>query len=98
MVFNASDLITQPFNTTFSPYTHLFGMTFFIIPVAFIGAALFLKTRDVALTSIYFTMSSAMLMVGASYVGAGAAASIVFALVAVLGVAALLYNVFYGGK
>lgn len=97
MVFNASDLITQPFNTTFSPYTHLFGMTFFIIPVAFIGAALFLKTKDIALVSIYFIMMSAMLMVGASYANAMGAATF-FALVAVLGVAALLYNVFYGGK
>ena len=97
MVFNASDLITQPFNTTFSPYTHLFGMTFFIIPVAFIGAALFMKTRDIALTAIYFIMSSGMLMVGASYINAMGAA-VFFALVAVIGVAALLYNVFYGGK
>lgn len=97
MVFNATDLITQPFNTTFSPYTHFFGMTFFIIPVAFIGAALFMKTRDVSLTAIYFIMLSAMLMVGASYVNA-LGASLTFALVAIFGVAALLYNVFYGGK
>lgn len=97
MVFNASDLITQPFNTTFSPYTHLFGMSFFIIPVAFIGAALFLKTRDIALTAIYFIMMSAFLMVGAAYVNA-LGASLTFALVAIFGVAVLLYNVFYGGK
>ena len=97
MVFNTTDIITQPFNTTFSPYTHLFGMSFFIIPVAFIGAALFVKTKDVALTSIYFIMMSAFLMVGSAYAGA-LGASTVFALVAILGVAALLYNVFYGGR
>jgi hypothetical protein len=97
MVFNVTDIITQPFNTTFSPYTHFFGMSFFIIPVAFIGAALFMKTRDIALTAIYFIMMSAFLMVGSAYVGA-LGASTVFAIVAIIGIAVLLYNVFYGGK
>lgn len=97
MPFNGSDLINQPFNTTFSAYTHFFGMAFFIIPIAFIGAALFLKTRDVTLVSIYFIMSSAFLLFGSAYVGAMGAATL-FALIATLGVAALLYNVFYGGK
>jgi hypothetical protein len=97
MVFNGSDLITQPFNTTMSPYTHLFGMAFFIIPVAFIGAALFVKTKDVALTSIYFIMMSVFLLGGSVYYNAPGA-SMVFAIVAILGLASLLFNVFYGGK
>ena len=97
MVFNGSDLINEPFNTTFLAYTHLFGMAFFIIPIAFIGAALFLKTKDIALVSIYFIMSSAFLLFGSAYVNAMGAA-VLFGIVALLGVAALLYNVFYGGK
>ena len=97
MVFNASDLITQPFNTTFSAYTNLFGMSFFLIPVAFIGAALFLKTKDIALTSIYFIIMSAFLLVGAAYYNALGAA-LLFFIVALFGIAALLYGVFYGGK
>lgn len=97
MVFNGTDLINHPFNTTFSPYTHLFGMAFFIIPIAFIGAALFMKTKDVALVSIYFIMMSAFLLIGSAYVGA-MGASVIFAIVAILGIAALLYNVFYGGR
>ena len=97
MVFNASHLITQPFNTTFSAYTNLFGMAFFLIPVAFIGAALFIKTKDITLTSIYFIMMSAFLLMGAAYYNALGAAMI-FGIVAIFGIATLLYNVFYGGR
>ena len=97
MVFNGTDLVNQPFNTTFSVYTHLFGMAFFIIPVAFIGAALFLKTRDIVLVSIYFIMMSALLMVGSAYFGQDQA-SLFFGLIAAIGIGVLLYGIFYGGK
>lgn len=97
MVFNASDLITHPFNTSFEAYTNLFGMSFFIIPVAFIGAALFMKTRDIAITAIYFIMMSGFLLAASVYTNAPGA-SLVFSIVAIMGVAALLYNVFYGGR
>ena len=97
MVFNGTDLVNHPFNTTFSTYTHLFGMAFFIIPVAFIGAALFLKTRDIVLVSIYFIMMSAFLMVGSAYFGQDQA-SLFFGLIAAIGIGVLLYGIFYGGK
>jgi hypothetical protein len=97
MAFNGSDLINHPFNTTFSAYTHFFGMAFFIIPIAFIGAALFLKTRDIVLVSIYFMISSAFLMVGSAGFGE-TQASLFFFLIMIIGVATLVYGVFYGGK
>lgn len=97
MVFNASDLITQPFNTTFSPYTHLFGVSFFIIPVAFIGAALFIKTRDPVLVSLYFVIMGAFLTGGGMFLGAIGAATL-FAIMTTLGFASLFYNLFYGGR
>lgn len=97
MAFNGSDLINQPFNTTFSAYTNLFGMAFFIIPIAFIGAALFLKTRDIVVVSAYFIVSSAFLMVGSAYFS-DTQASLLFGLITAIGIGTLLYNVFYGGK
>lgn len=97
MVFNVTDIITQPFNTTFSPYTHIFGTFFFAIPIAFIGAALFLKTRDIAFTSIYFMISSAFLMVGSAAFGQSQAAFFFF-IIMMIGIAVLVYGVYHGGK
>jgi hypothetical protein len=97
MAFNGSDLINEPFNTTFQAYTHFFGMAFFIIPIAFIGAALFLKTRDTALLAAYFIISSAFLMVGSAFVG-DEQASVIFALITAISIGTLMYSVFYGGK
>lgn len=97
MTFNGSDLIHQPFNTTFSPYTNLFGFAFFIIPIAFIGAALFIKTRDPTLVSLYFIITGAFLTAGGAWVGAMGAAML-FMIMTILGIASLIYNVFYGGR
>lgn len=96
-MINGSDLITQPWNTTFSPYIHLFGLSFFLIPIAFIGAALFIKTRDPTLVSVYFVVTGAFLTGGGIFAGA-LGASLLFSVVTILGFASLMYNVFYGGK
>jgi hypothetical protein len=97
MAFNGSDLITHPFNTTFSPYTNLFGMAFFAIPVVFIGAALFLKTRDAPLTSAYFIITGVFLLAGSvSFSDWGA--SLIFGLLTAAGIGVLAYGVLYGGN
>lgn len=97
MVFNGSELINQPWNTTFSPFFHLFSMVFFIIPITFIGASLFVKTRDTPLTSLWFVIGGSFLM-GASAFNNAPGAVIVYLVVTMLGIAVLLYSVFYGGK
>lgn len=95
--FNGSDIVNQPYNTTFFPFIRALGPGWIIVPFAFIGAALFVKTRDTALISIY------MICIGA-FVGAGSAwagftgAALLFFVMAALGIAVLMYNVFYGGK
>jgi len=96
-MINGSDLVFQPWNTTWSPYTNLLGFSFFIIPIAFIGAALFVKTRDPTLVSLYFIITGMFLTGGGVWFGAMGAAML-FLIVTILGVASLIYNVFYGGK
>lgn len=94
---NGSDLINAPYNTTFSSYIRVLGQGWIILPFAFIGGALFVKTRDTALVSIYLIMIGAFVGAGSAWYGYTGAA-LLFFLMASLGIAALMYNVFYGGR
>ena len=96
-MINGSDLINQPWNTTWSPFTQLLGSGFFLIPVAFIGAALFMKTRDPVLLSVYMIVSGALLTAGNLFMGTVSAVPI-FVIFSALGIAVLLFNMFFGGK
>jgi len=96
-MINGSDLITQPYNTTFGAYIGLFGPGWIIIPLTVIAAALFVKTRDTALVSIYMIMAGAFMTVGSVWTGF-IGASVLYIIFAGIGIAALMYNVFYGGR
>lgn len=94
---NGSDLINQPWNTTFFPYIRLLGQGWIIIPFAFIGGALFMKTKDTALLALYLLCIGAF--IGTASIWAGfMGAALLFFIMAALGIAVLMYNVFYGGK
>lgn len=95
--FNGSDIVSQPYNTTFSTFIRVLGPGWIIVPFAFIGAALFVKTRDTALISIYMICIGAFVGVGSAWVGFTGAA-LLFFVMAALGIAVLMYNVFYGGR
>ena len=99
MVINGSDLINQPWNTTFSPYIALFGQGWILIPVSFIAAALFIKTRDPILLSVYMIITG-ILMAGASVslFDTFPLAIIPYLLFTVIGIAVLFHGVFYGGR
>lgn len=94
---NGSDLITTPYNTTFHAYIRVLGQGWIILPFAFIGAALFVKTRDTALIAIYMIMIGAFIGTGSAWYGFTGAA-LLFFIMAALGIATLMYNVFYGGR
>jgi hypothetical protein len=94
---NGSDIINQPYNTTFASYIRVLGQGWIIVPFAFIGAALFAKTRDTAIVSIYLVAIGAFIGAGSAWAGYTGAA-LLFFIMAALGIAALMYNVFYGGR
>lgn len=97
LAINGSDLLNQPYNTTFYTYIRVLGQGWIIVPFAFIGAALFVKTRDTALVSIYLIAIGAFIGAGSAWAGFTGAA-LLFFLFAAIGIAALMYNVFYGGR
>jgi hypothetical protein len=101
LIINGSDLVNQPWNTTFSPYINLLGQGWLLIPISFLAAAIFVKTHDPALLSGFMIITGAMLTAGSLVGGifAGfAPATFIYLLFTVIGIAVLFYNVFYGGR
>lgn len=98
-VINGSDMVYQPWNTTFSPFIALFGQGWLLIPVSFIAAALFMKTRDTILLSVFMIITGVLLS-GATYTlfSSFPGAILPYLLFTVIGVAVLLHGVFYGGR
>jgi hypothetical protein len=97
LIINGSDLVNQPWNTTFSPYIALFGQGWMIIPVSFIAAALFMKTRDPVVLSMFMILTGALLSIGGLFIGF-APAIFVYLMFSVIGIAVLFFNMFYGGR
>ena len=92
---NGTDFIHNAWNVTWSPFTDLFGSGFFLIPVSFIGAALFMKTRDPAIISIYMIVTGVLLSAGGLFTGftGGITLYIIFT---AIGLASLIYSVIMG--
>lgn len=96
MPINGSELINQPWNTTFSPYISLLGQGWLLIPVSFIGAAIFMRTRDPVILSMYMILTGGLLSAGGLFSGFAPAlpAYVVFT---ALGIAVLVWGVFWPG-
>jgi hydrogenase/urease accessory protein HupE len=98
-MINGSDLINQPWNTTFSPYIHLFGQGWLLIPISFIGAALFMKTRDPIMLSVYMIITGVLCSAYSfTMFDAFPVAIVPYLLFTVIGIAVLFHGVFYGGR
>lgn len=94
MPINGSELINDPFNTIFSPFTNLLGSGFFLIPLTFICVALYIKTREPAVVSVFMLASGTMLMgvdIFAGYESMGLA----YALFAALGLIGLVLSLYF---
>ena len=92
---NGTNFINNSWNVTWSPYTDLFGGGFFLIPVSFIGAALFMKTRDPAVLGLYMIGTGILLSAGGLFTGFGEGIT-VYIIFTALGIGALIYSVILG--
>lgn len=92
---NGTKLINETWTTIWSPFVDLFGGGFFLIPVSFIGAALFIKTKDPAIIGLYMVGTGFILSAGGLFTGfgEGITAYIIFT---ALGFGALIYSVIMG--
>lgn len=93
MAVNGTELINNPWDTIFSPFTNLFGESFWLFPLTFISVALFIKTRDPTITGLFMTASGALFgtMMFSNYPEMAS----VYILFAVIGAVSSLLGVFF---
>ena len=94
MAINGSDLIDNPWNTTFSTFTDQLGSAFWLIPVSFIAAALYIRTRNTVLVSAYMIASGLLLAGGNIFMGAPEM-MYVYIIFTVLGLVGLILGIFF---
>jgi len=77
MAVNGSEWISQPWNTTFSPYTDFFesfletgmGQVFWLIPIITIAFAIYVKTENPAISAMFMVASGALFSSGNIFAG-----------------------------
>jgi len=94
MPINGSDLISNPWNTTFAAYTDVLGSAFWLIPVSFIAVALYIKTKNTVTVSAYILASGILLASGNIFMGTPEMV-LVYIIFAVLGLVGILLNIFF---
>ena len=103
MVFNGSDLINQPWNTTWSPYTDFFektmgnGNIFYLVPVLVLTASIYVKTHNPVMASL-FMVASGILMAGGSVFLNAPEMSIIFTIFTAIGFAALIMSLIFQSR
>jgi hypothetical protein len=97
MAVNGSELIDQPFNTIFGPFTDLLGSGFFLIPLTFICIALYIKTREPAVVSMFMLASGSLLAGGSIFTGFGSM-GLAYMLFAAAGLIGLFLSLYFMNK
>jgi len=100
MPINGTELISDPFNTTFKPFTDFFqgitgnGMIFFLFILVVLTIGLYIKTRKVEVPTLFMIGSGALLSSGSIFTGATDMA-IAFIIFTALGFTALFVGLFF---
>ena len=97
MPLNGSELIDQPWDTIFSPFTDLLGSGFYLIPIAIIGAALYVKTRNAIMVSVFIWVSG-MILVSGSIFAEWPEAAYVFLIFTAMGMIGTFIGVYMNRK
>lgn len=94
MPFNGSEFIDSPFNTTFAPFTDLFGTGFWLIPLSFITTALYVKTRNPVGVSAFMIASGLILSSGNMFMN-HPEMSYIYMIFAGLGMVGVILSIFF---
>jgi hypothetical protein len=97
MPINGSELIDNPMDTIFSPFVDLLGPSFWLIPLTFITIALYVKTRDTVIVSIFMIGSGVLLSSGSIFAGYPEMA-LAYMIFSGLGIVGLIAGIFFMRK
>jgi len=61
MALNGTDLISNPWDSFFSVYGDIIGVSWYLIPISFIAVALYIKTRTFAVSGMWLMASTLMI-------------------------------------
>lgn len=101
MPLNGTELVENPWNVTWSPFTDLFaeftgnGSVFFLFPISVIATALYIKTQSGVNVSLFLIVSGVLLSSGGIFLGAYDMA-LLYMVVAALGFVGLFIGLFWG--
>ena len=97
MAINGTDLLDDPWGTVFSPFTEYFGSGFWLVPIAFIALALYVKTRDTTVASIWLLSSSLILGSSNLFVGQPEMAFVYYIFTS-LGIVGVIVSIYFMRK
>ena len=101
MALNGSELINNPFNTSYSPFTDLFesiltggGMLFWLIPLIGLTLGIYIKTENPVMAMMFMVGGGSLLSGGSIFTGSPAM-SIVFIAFTALGLVGLFMSLLF---
>jgi len=92
LALNTTELLEEPFRVIFSPFTDIFGNSFFLLLLIFLSGAVYMKTRELAVTGMFMFGSGALLAAGDIFAGHGNIA-LISLLFAAFGVGIVIWDI-----
>jgi len=93
MAINGSELIDNPWDTIWGTFTDIFGGAFWLIPIGIIAVALFMKTREVTVTSIWLLLST--VLVGSAVFSEHPEIGFIYFIFTVIGLVGTIVSIFF---
>jgi len=93
MGVNGSELIDNPLDTVFSVFTDIMGGVFWLLPIGIVALALYIKTREVSVVSIWIMGSC--LLVGAGVFTTYPEVGFVYFIFTVIGLVGTIVSIFF---
>lgn len=100
MALNGSELVNNPWNTTWSPWTNLFhdmvgsGALFWLVPLTVLTLGIYVKTQNPVMTTAFMVGSGALLAGGSIFTGSPEM-SIAFTIFTAIGLTGLFASVLF---
>ena len=100
MPVNGTEMLNDPWNTTFSPFTNMFqdvignGQVFFLFPLIILTIGIQIKTENSIMTSLFMIASGALLGTGGLFAGATSMAML-FTIFAAMGLVGLFLSLIF---
>lgn len=94
MPFNGSEIIDEPFDTLFAPFTDLLGNVFWLAPITFLALALYIKTRNMVSVFAFIIGACSLLSAGNMFINNPEMAFVYF-MFSMLAVVGLILSVLF---